>query len=287
MRGFRENVHPVEGRSFVATLAYLQELNFGLHHHPHYELAAFEGASGVRVVGDHIEEFSGGDIQLIPSNLPHDCRFTRPDEDQSEVALHVVKFILSDWQELLELPDMNHVRRLLVGNRGGYQILPPNKKWFFAKLQEMQNASPGGALGLLLELFSYIAEECELRGLSQVELSVETRGNERLSRVSDYLQKNFRQTMTLQDVATVAHLTPVAFSRFFSHTMGRPFSRYLNEVRISYACSRLLDSDDTVLSIALDAGYESLTNFNRRFKQLRGMTPREYRRQHQSASAPQ
>jgi AraC-like DNA-binding protein len=68
-----------------------------------------------------------------------------------------------------------------------------------------------------------------------------------------------------------------AFADRFSELVGEPPLRYLTRLRINTAARRLRSSDDKLTAIATDAGYESVSAFNRAFKRQVGMTPGEYR----------
>lgn len=59
--------------------------------------------------------------------------------------------------------------------------------------------------------------------------------------------------------------------------MGVPFTSYLNSYRLTMAGRLLLQSDDTILSIATEVGFDNLSYFNRAFKKQYGMTPSAYR----------
>jgi AraC-like DNA-binding protein len=68
-----------------------------------------------------------------------------------------------------------------------------------------------------------------------------------------------------------------SFADRFSALVGEPPLRYLSRLRIDSAAKRLRSSDDKLSAVAADAGYESVSAFNRAFKRQVGMTPGEYR----------
>ncbi|MBA3848124.1 MAG: helix-turn-helix transcriptional regulator, partial [Planctomycetes bacterium] len=72
-------------------------------------------------------------------------------------------------------------------------------------------------------------------------------------------------------------LSPAAFSRFFRRLTGRTCAAWLQELRLGRACDQLASSDRGIAVIAAEAGFRSMTNFNRTFRRLRGATPRAWR----------
>jgi AraC-like DNA-binding protein len=69
------------------------------------------------------------------------------------------------------------------------------------------------------------------------------------------------------------------FSRFFRRATGNTFTDFVNRVRISRACQLLMDTEQTVNTICFDVGFNNVANFNRRFLEIKGMTPTDFRRQ--------
>jgi len=75
----------------------------------------------------------------------------------------------------------------------------------------------------------------------------------------------------------MANMTEITFGRNFHAVTGHSFVDFLNRIRIGQACGMLYATDEHITSIAQDAGYKNLANFNRHFLKVRGMTPSEYR----------
>jgi AraC-like DNA-binding protein len=83
-------------------------------------------------------------------------------------------------------------------------------------------------------------------------------------------------------VANIASLTPGAFCRFFRQHTRKTFSTLLNEVRIEHACRHLRESKQSISQTAYVCGFTNLSNFNRQFKTITGLSPSDYIRRYNS-----
>jgi AraC-like DNA-binding protein len=83
------------------------------------------------------------------------------------------------------------------------------------------------------------------------------------------------------DIAAELGMNPGRFGRLFRRATGHSFLGYVNEVRINKACLLLMQSDRYVTSICYEVGFNNVSNFNRRFLEIKGVTPTEFRRQSQ------
>ena len=69
-----------------------------------------------------------------------------------------------------------------------------------------------------------------------------------------------------------------SFSHYFTKATGSNLSEFLNRIRVSRACELLSATDTQITEICYAVGFNNIANFNRRFRLLKGMTPREYRK---------
>lgn len=100
----------------------------------------------------------------------------------------------------------------------------------------------------------------------------------RLGRVKRYVDRNFREDITLSNAANIACLEEKYFSSFFHRKTGIRFVDFIAYVRVERA-KRLMAEDDTpICEIALSVGYNNARTFERAFKKWTGVTPRRYRR---------
>lgn len=88
---------------------------------------------------------------------------------------------------------------------------------------------------------------------------------------------NFDRQISLYDVASLVHMTTQSFCRYFRKHTGKTFIAFLNEIRIHEACRMLTETaSEGISSVAYRCGFNSITNFNRIFRSIKGMTPSEY-----------
>ena len=99
-----------------------------------------------------------------------------------------------------------------------------------------------------------------------------------ISQAELYILTNFRNALTLNDVASEVALAPTYFSRLFKAETGINFKTYLNNMRFEYAKKLLDHSDMTVMQICSDCGFNDYPNFTRRFKQYTGLSPAQYKK---------
>ena len=146
--------------------------------------------------------------------------------------------------------------------------------WLVARLyQELRapdDLTPLAAEGLALELVAQAARETARAGWH--------RPPAWLDRVKELIESRFREQLTLQELARAAGVHPVhvvaVFRRFLHYT---PFD-FLRQRRIAFASGRLVNSDASLVAIALEAGFSHQSHFCRVFKAATGMTPAVYRR---------
>ncbi len=94
-----------------------------------------------------------------------------------------------------------------------------------------------------------------------------------------YVKENFREPLTLEEVANVINLSLSRTRHLFKETTGEGFKEYLTKIRVSEAKRMLVCTNLSVVDICLYCGFQSMTPFYRAFKQLVGVTPQEYRNQ--------
>ncbi len=98
-----------------------------------------------------------------------------------------------------------------------------------------------------------------------------------IQRTLDYIEENLQKRITLEELAELACFSPFHYHRVFQFLVGESVMEYVRKRRLAHAAQRLLQSDEKVIDIAFDLGFQYHESFNRAFKKYYGRSPREYR----------
>ena len=105
--------------------------------------------------------------------------------------------------------------------------------------------------------------------------------SKQIMKVKNYINDNYRDEIRLSVLASIAGLSPSAFSRFFKLHTGKKLSDYIIDIRLGYASRMLVDTNLSISEISYDCGFNNLSNFNRIFKRKKGCTPKVFRNNYQ------
>ena len=102
---------------------------------------------------------------------------------------------------------------------------------------------------------------------------------ENLKKVLSYINENYSSPIRLDELSSLVNLSTQYFCRYFKENIGKTATEYINEIRIEKAAASLLETNDKIITIAQDAGFDNIGYFIRRFRQAKGVTPSEYRKE--------
>jgi AraC-like DNA-binding protein len=101
---------------------------------------------------------------------------------------------------------------------------------------------------------------------------------EKAEAMACFVARNYTSRIQIKDIAECVGLHPDYAATLFRKTFGTTLNALITRHRVAHAQRKLVTSDDQIVNVAQDSGFDSLSRFNRAFKQLAGMTPREYRK---------
>lgn len=115
----------------------------------------------------------------------------------------------------------------------------------------------------------------------QVKLSPGSAKNRALDKtklILKYIETHYAENLTIKEMAEACGFSQSHFMKFFKNSFGTSFVAYLKEYRLTMAARLLLSSCASVLMVAQETGFDNLSYFNRSFKAMYGVTPRQFRR---------
>ncbi|WP_299779136.1 AraC family transcriptional regulator [uncultured Formosa sp.] len=247
-----------------------------LHQHKEIQLAYILKGQGKLIISDSIHPYTDGDIFIIGGNSPHLFKSM----DQVEERSHMVSLFFSEEtfkEHLLKISELENLHHFFNKAVSGFK--PKTKTKSIKKLMQK--------LPKTNKLLRYIIFLKLLRRLSNCEMSVLTdfiypkqmsNGDDRrMQIVFDYIIHHFQNDVTLEKVSELIHMTPNAFCRFFKQRTNKTFFKYLIELRIEHACQLLKTNKDiSIAQISDQSGFRSISNFNRKFKELKHVSPSNY-----------
>lgn len=254
--------------------------DFTWHLHPELELTFIRRGHGVRYIGSSILPFYEGDVCLIGSNLPH--AYGSHPQQKGPCAWNVIHFLPEVWGEAFwALPENRLVAALLRASRCGLRFYGGGTDAIEEKMAELSREPVGGGrrIPLFLEILQGLArvESCDSLDLGAGAAQVGGTADRRIGQVLRWLEEHAAEKISQAEPARLLGMSTAAFSRFFHRKTGRLFSRHLNEIRVMHACVTLVTTRKSVVEIAFESGFSNLANFNRRFKEVMGLTPSGYR----------
>ncbi len=281
MKPFLEKVSNNDGASWAMLNRRLdQGIPFQWHHHPEFELTLTLNSRGQRLIGDHIARYDDGDLVLIGPYLPHTWHSFEPiDTAQPHIAL--VMWFGKPWADGLtaHYAELAGMAALLRRAATGLQFSRATALTARPMVEKLFASPPVERFLALVAVLTVLAADKAALPLSAMAPDATEASAERtrLDRVLDHIHQHFATTLRLDDLAEIAALSPSGLHRSFLRHTGQNVSQYLARLRIGHACALLSSGALPIGNIAGDVGYDSLANFNRQFKTLKGLTPRQYR----------
>jgi AraC-like DNA-binding protein len=275
-----EQPRTLDGTTFLSYARRERAFGFGWHYHREYELTLITEGEGTRYVGTTVERYRPGDLVLLGPDLPH--TFTsEPYEGMAEAAVTQFRHDFLG-PGFFALPQFLGIDGLLARSARGLRFGGVGED-MRAVLTGLPRLEPTAQTVALLDVLRHLAADSAATPITGPGYAPAPSNatRDRIDAVCRHLQQTHTEPVRQEDVAALAHMSPTSFSRFFRAAMGRTLTDYVNQLRVETACSLLTGTSLPVTEVAARAGYRNLSNFNRRFRELKGLRPTEYRAAHQ------
>lgn len=254
------------------------------HYHPELELTFLNGWSGTNFVGDSVGPLRLPEVFLLGPNLPHvwrmDPKPSTPGARCHAIVIHFQADFLGPG--LMEKREFSLIARLFERSVYGLRFTGTTREALISRLLQMGAKSPLGRLIELLNVLAVMAEstECETLSTTPFSNSRAEAGTSRIDRAYQFICQHYAEPIGLSEVARAASMCPDAFSRYFKRATGLNLTGFISRTRVAHAAKLLIETNLTVGEICYASGFSTLSNFNQRFREIKSVSPRQYRQQY-------
>ena len=252
-----------------------------LHYHSAYEISLVRNTCGRRYVGDSVESFTDLDLVMIGPGLPH-AWVSLDSADMISIQLpsawieNVVETI-ADMQPVLSLLH-NAMRGMLFG-----QAIALKAEILFERMSDCESFEQFSLLVQLLNLLNSDKSARTLAGAHYGATVEPEPAGDRLGKLMSFIQEHYTDDLRAEQLARHAHMSTNHFHRFIKQKTDRTFNEWVTDLRLGKACELLITTALPISAVANQCGFNDLSNFNRRFLQVKNCTPSEYRKSALSA----
>lgn len=249
-----------------------------LHQHPEVQLSYIIEGQGTVFCKDSVRPYQSGDLLLIPGGVPHVFN-SHDKEDQIHHRISV--FFEAPWlKDTIErTPELAQLSLLYKHLDRGFHWQDRSGIWFDLCRDLIKAKATRRYITFLEMLPLMLKAKGEWLTISESTTPYDLTDSKRMTAVIDYTMHGYQNPIRLEELARQMAMTPSSFCKYFKKRTGKTYFGFLLEVRIEHACRKLIEKpDETIAAIAEDSGFSNMANFNRRFKIITGMTPRQYRR---------
>lgn len=248
------------------------------HFNSHFQLVFISNGQGKRLIGGHESYFEDGDLVMVGPNLPKMSYLQKVNSQFTEIVIQAKKDFLGN--EIYNKPEFMAIERLFERAESGL-VFGDHTKWVVAKrLYEMKvfdNFSKLLTFLMILQILAY-AEDVRTLNIKHLSVNIKPQDHQRMQSIHTYVEENFKDPISNDQIARYVNMTTPAFCRYFKRQTQKTFTQFVTEYRVGHA-RRLLAQEDMTISLAsLESGFNNLSHFNKKFKQIVGVTPSEFRK---------
>ncbi len=250
------------------------------HYHRELEIKLMVTGSGKSFIGENIYDYNAGDLVLLGPNLPHHWVSSNHFEKNGTLANCIYLQFREDFmgEGFYSKTEAFKIGQLMEKSRHGIEFYGDGRKRAADLLLKLQTQSGFQRLICFMELLHELAECREIKFLARANYSTFSEGEKAtIDRVYEYIISEFKNDITLARASEISGLSKAAFCQFFKKRTQKTFSDFVNEVRLSFACRLLLEGRLNILEICYETGFKNLSYFNRKFKKVYGVSPKEYK----------
>ena len=277
----KKNYYTQLSHQFIYSLFYSSKKRkvnqFKNHHHTEIELGFIVSGKGEYILNEKKFIASEGDLFIVRSNEQH-CIPEILTDTLVSFNIHLSTYFL--WNICSDYIPQKKIQALINSDISIDNKLHDEEISLCIKnISKLMKSDDMTAIFMLrseiLRVVMMICSKIETDDVRNVPSA--THLND-IQTAIDYIKNNYNKQISLNDMAKSAAMSPSYFSNTFKSISGMTPYNYLMTTRIEHALESLKNTDKTIISIAFECGFTSITSFNKAFKKLVGIVPSDVRK---------
>lgn len=251
------------------------------HFHPEFEIHQIIRTSGKLFIGDGVQGFRPGSLFLIGPYTPHNfVSSVRADAVIPDRDL-VIQF-RKEWIEAAAglLTEFQAFRGVFEEAIFGVEYGGSTPQAVYRLLTRIETVEPAERLICFIRILEEL-QRCEHKtvlGTSKYFIDTRTASLRRFNKVVDHIRDHIDEEIAMETAADLVGMSYKMFSRWFAECTGIGFRRYVIKTKINKSCEYLFSTPLSIQEICFLVGFNNVSNYNRLFRQVIGVTPSEFRR---------
>ena len=249
------------------------------HFHPELELVYVNKGQGKTHIGNHLSYFNNSQLLLLGANLPHNGFTDRLTANGTETTIHFKSDFLGN--DFLSIPEMSSIVSLFDRAKKGIRFKVETKKVIGPKIDDLTKYTGLERVLKFLEILNYLAtiDDYSLLNANGFAFETEAQDNAKIATIFKYVNNNFQNHISLDEIADEVSMTVPAFCRYFKKATGKTFTQIVNEYRVVHATKLLSESQMSIADICFECGFNNFSHFNKQFNEVTGTSASNYRKE--------
>lgn len=249
------------------------------HFHPELELIYINKGQGKTHIGNHLSYFNNSQLILIGSNLPHNGFTDRLTANGTETTIQFKSNFLGD--DFLNVPEMANIVALFERAKKGIRFKVETKKKIGPKIEKLLEHDGLKRVLKFLEILNHLSKTDDYTLLNADGFAFETEAQDssKIDVIFKYVNKNFQNHISLDEIADEVSMTVPAFCRYFKKSTGKTFTQLVNEYRVVHATKLLNESQMSIADVCYECGFNNFSHFNKQFNEITGKSASNYRKE--------
>lgn len=259
-----------------------------MHRHNELQITLIVKGEGTLVAGNYIQPCKPGDIFFIGANQAHLFR-SKPNHflETKQNNIHAIHVFINPQHNLSSILDINEFKTLKHFINGSVHALQKPSAYtqeIADHILTIRSSDDIDRLITLIKLLKLCVEHIkEWKSPSTAFSNHEVKDHEgpRMNDVYQYTKEHYSESISLNKIASIACITPHAFCKYFKKHTRKTYVAFLHEIRVHEVCKKIINNNfNSISEVAYSCGFNSIITFNRVFKKVTGMSPKDYVQKH-------